>query len=82
MVTNAQNKCPFIITRGRNRVCNKNCIKKYCSVHAKLLRDRNHEIRYSFCQYCSKINRSKYGVCFVCYIARNVRYHTLKAGNN
>ena len=81
MVMIGKNNCKFIITRGETRVCNKKCREEYCHVHAKLMRDHNPQIQYSFCPYCGKRNRSKYGICFVCYHAKNVRYHTLKNSN-
>ena len=75
MVTNAQNRCSFIVTRGESRVCNRKCMGEYCGQHNKVLKSK---MEYSDCKFCGKRNRSKHGCCYTCYHAKNVRYHTMK----
>ena len=73
-------KCTFVITRGPNRgkPCNRSCYNELCGSHRKLYSYRKEhglELNYKECRFCSTRTRSKYGVCYVCLLTRNIKYH-------
>ena len=81
MTNPGSNNCPYIITRGENRVCNKSCRGQYCSVHMKLIRAREgRSIIYRTCSRCNKLTRSQFNMCYKCSIDTNIRYQSVVKG--
>ena len=76
MTNKGKNNCPYILTRGSNRVCGKSCHGEYCSVHMKLIRAREgRSIMYTNCSICKKLTRSRFKLCYICGVTFNARYN-------